>query len=702
MGVVQTAVVAARPAVLVAVEGGEYSFEPSAAGGLAGLAWLIPLLPLLGFVLLVFAGRRVGEPAAGWLATGLVAGSFLLSVGVLVQLLGLPADARTLLVDGYTWIDIGRLRLTTDVLLDPLSATMLLVVTGVGSLVHLYSIGYMHGDARYARFFAYLNLFIFSMLVLVLAGNYVVLFVGWELVGLCSYLLIGFWFEEWPNAVAAKKAMIVNRVGDASFAVGLFLIFAEFGSLAFADVLPAASDVLGGGGAATAIGLLLLGGAVGKSAQIPLYVWLPDAMAGPTPVSALIHAATMVTAGVYMIARSSPIYVQSEVALTVVAVVGVATALLAALIAVQQDDIKKVLAYSTVSQLGYMFVGVGVGAFGAGIFHLVTHAFFKGLLFLAAGSVMHALADRVDMWEMGGLRRVMPVTFATAVVAWLAIAAVPPFAGFFSKDQILTAAYEQGHTLIWLVALVTTAITAFYMSRWLFVTFLGPERWRGGGPVEAGLGGHADPGTRVDAAAASPGPQATAPAREHAGEPLHPHESPLTMTAPLVVLAVLAFAGGLVNPVHGGPLDRWLGTSVAALAGEGEPAVALGEPVLIGLSVLAAAAGVALAYLVYLRPAPAADPLPARLGGLATAMRQKFWVDQAYEAVFVRGGGAGSRFLAWFDVTVIDGIANGTARATGRVAVGLRQVQTGLVRAYVAGLVLGAIALVAAFLVQVG
>jgi NADH-quinone oxidoreductase subunit L len=657
----------------------------------ATLAWAVLLAPLAGFAILLAAGRRLG-PRAGWLATATVVISFAASVGRLVPLLGVPGDAREVVVGGYTWIAIGGLELTTDLLVDPLSVTMILLVTGVGALVHLYSIGYMHGDPGEPRYFAFLNLFVFSMLLLVLAANLVVLFVGWELVGLCSYLLIGFWFEEARNAVAAKKAFIVNRVGDVSFALGLFLIFLEFGSLAMPEVLPAASEVLGGQEVtATVIGLLLLGGAIGKSAQIPLYVWLPDAMAGPTPVSALIHAATMVTAGVYMVARVSPIYLMGPGALEVVAIIGIATALVAAIIAVQQDDIKMVLAYSTVSQLGYMFVGVGVGAFGIGIFHLVTHGFFKALLFLAAGSVMHAVANRTDMWQMGGLRKAMPITFATSVVAVLAISGVPPFAGFFSKDQILHAAFEGGYTVIWFLGLVTAGITAFYMGRWLVVPFLGEPRWASGRDAP---GSDLPEETRPEAGHTEPGH-----AEPGHGEEIDPHEAPPTMTIPLVALAVLSVVGGWINWVHPGPFERWL-EPAAGYAVADAAAFHLPDAVLIGLAVVVALAGLGLAWLVY-GDGPRTDPLPARLGAAATAMREKFWVDEVYSEVFFRGGGALSHFLVWFDVTVIDGAVDGVGRTTRAAARGLRRLQPGLVRLYVAGMILGTVVIVAAFLVQV-
>ncbi|MDQ3931723.1 MAG: NADH-quinone oxidoreductase subunit L [Actinomycetota bacterium] len=640
--------------------------HPHEAEAVASFAWLLPVLPLVGFTLLIFFGGRLrrlfGGSVTGWVGTGMVTASFALALAILLQLLSIhEEEARSMIVPLYTWIDVGGLHLTTDLLIDPLSMTMVLVVTGVGAVIHVYSIGYMHGDERQPRFFAYMNLFIFSMLVLVLAADLVVLFVGWELVGLCSYLLIGFWFTDRSNAVAAKKALIVNRVGDVSFAIGLFVIFAAFGTLAFPEIASAADDVLKGReGLAVAIGLLLLGGAVGKSAQIPLFVWLPDAMAGPTPVSALIHAATMVTAGVYMVARLSPIYVQAPFALDIVAWVGVLTALLAAVIAIQQDDIKRVLAYSTISQLGYMFVGVGVGAFGSGIFHLVTHAFFKALLFLVAGSVMHAMAERGDMWRMGGLRTAMPITFGTGVVATLAISGIVPFAGFFSKDHILSAAYHHHKYGIWAIALLTAGITGFYMGRWLVVPFFGRRRY--------------DPSE------------------------VEPHESPPTMTFSMLVLAFGSVIAGFLNPSPSGPFEHWLEKSFAHLPPP-EPSGGLPEPVLIGLSLLVSIVGLALAGVVYARD-PERDPV-IELGPVARLMRRDFLVDDLYELVFVRLGAAWSRALAWFDDKVVDGAVNGLGRLTATASVAVKRAQVGLVRAYVAGLFLGTVALVAAFLVQV-
>ncbi len=630
-----------------------------ATSGVISLAWLIPLLPLLGFVAVLATTRTLGDGAAR-IALGASLATLLLSAAVSV---GVIADAATYVRPMPTWIDVGGLTVTFDLLIDQLTAVMLLVVTGVGFLVHVYSVGYMHGDPRYSRFFAYLNLFLASMLILVLAQNLLVLFLGWELVGLSSYLLIGFWFEDRANATAAKKAFITNRVGDVAFMVAMFLAFAAVGTLDILGLVDNAGAL--SSGTAFALVVLFLGGAAAKSAQIPLYVWLPDAMAGPTPVSALIHAATMVTAGVYLLVRLSPVLVQSLSGMEVVAYIGVATALLAAIIAVRQDDIKKVLAYSTVSQLGFMVLAVGVGAFREGIFHLVTHAFFKGLLFLAAGSVMHGMANRTDIWQMGGLRKAMPVTFWTALVGWLAISGVPPFAGFFSKDQILTEAYFHGYGVVWALGLLAAILTAFYMSRWFFLVFLGAPRYQ---------------------------------------SDLHPHESPRSMTVPLIVLAVLSAVGGLLlNPVHSGPLYRFLEPTVGPIDQLGyEPVGPLEEPVLIPLAIVAAALGIVVAYLLYLRrPVQGARTSEPLTGPLAELAERRFFVDEAYEAAFVTAGGGLSRALVWFDTRVIDGLVNGVG--TGSVLLGraARGAQSGYVRRYVGVMVLGALVLLAVLIVQV-
>jgi NADH-quinone oxidoreductase subunit L len=646
--------------ILLAAEGAAVTNEVvTTTSGWIGIAWLIPIVPLLGFVAVLLLTRSLMDRAA-YVAIGASAIAFLLSVGVALQVLGDPATyVRPL----PTWIDVGGFTVTYDLYIDQLTAVMLLVVTGVALLVHVYSVGYMEGDPRYERFFAYLNLFVASMLILVLGSNLLTLFLGWELVGLSSYLLIGFWFEKAEYASAAKKAFITNRVGDVSFMIAMFLAFATFGTLGFTEMF-AQTDALAAT-TAFALLLLLLGGAAAKSAQIPLYVWLPDAMAGPTPVSALIHAATMVTAGVYLTVRMSPVFVLSVPGMTIIAWVGALTALLAALIAMRQNDIKKVLAYSTVSQLGYMFMAIGVGAFRESIFHLVTHAFFKGLLFLVAGSVMHAMANRTDIWRMGGLRRAMPVTFWTALIGWLAISGVPPFAGFFSKDQILTEAYLHGYGQIWIVGLVVAILTAFYMSRWFFLIFLGAPRF---------------------------------------GDEVHPHESPRSMTIPLIVLAALSAVGGLLlNPIHNGPFYRTLEPAVGDITDIGyEPFGSLTEPILIPLAILAAAVGIGVAYLFYVRRDVSIGELAEPIRGpVAELEEHAFYVDAAYESIFVRFGGMLARGLAWFDANVVDGMVRGAGALAVVIGRSSRGVQTGLVRSYVAAFLAGALAIVAVVLVQV-
>ncbi|HEY1119616.1 MAG TPA: NADH-quinone oxidoreductase subunit L, partial [Acidimicrobiales bacterium] len=514
---------------------------------LLDLVWLIPALPLAGFLLLVLLGRRLGEPLAGWLATAMVGGSFAATVLVFVGLVDRPEEERAFTQTLFEWLPFGGWQVDVGFLADPLSIAMCLFITGVGTLIHLYSIGYMHGDANYSKFFLYLNLFVFSMTMLVLGENLLLTFLGWEGVGTCSYFLISFWFGKDGTASAGKKAFVTNRVGDWGFMVAMFLAFATVGSLswsALADAAPAMAPVT-----ATAIALLLFVGACGKSAQLPLFVWLPDAMAGPTPVSALIHAATMVTSGVFLMTRVNPLLAQAyDWAPDVVAWVGVITALFAATIALAQNDIKKVLAYSTVSQLGYMFLAVGVGAYVPAVFHMITHAFFKALLFLGSGSVIHGMHEEQDMTRMGGLRKYMPITAATFIVGWLAIAGVPPFSGFFSKDEILLYAWAENPAL-WVVGLVTALLTAFYMSRQVFLVFFGDERFT---VDDHAAVGHAD---GEDTALGTDGAEAealedpdTAHAPQHDGAVLHaaPHESPWTMTLPLVALAGLALVAGAI------------------------------------------------------------------------------------------------------------------------------------------------------------
>ncbi len=662
-----------------AAEGGEAMVNSvvEATSGAIAIVWLIPVLPLLGFVLTLALNRTLRDRVA-WIPTAIAAVTFALSIAVFLQV---RAEQASYVVDVATFLDVGDLSVSWSLLVDQLTTVMLLVVTGIGTLVHVYSWGYMDGDSRFGRFFAYLNLFMGSMLVLVLGSSLLVLFVGWEGVGVSSFLLIGFWFEDIANGVAAKKAFIVNRVGDVSLMIAMFFAFSQFGTLDFVTpdhggILEQAGVLTGGG--AMLLGLLLLGGAVGKSAQLPLFVWLPDAMAGPTPVSALMHAATMVTAGVYLMARTSAIYVQSLDAMTVVAWIGAITALLTALIALRQDDIKKILAYSTVSQLGYMVAGIGVGAFAESIFHLVTHAFFKGLLFLAAGSVMHAMANQTDAWRMGGLRKAMPITFWTSAVAWIAISGVPTLSGFFSKDQILTTAYEHGFTAVWGIGILTAVLTAFYMTRWFVLIFLGAPRWTEGDEV-------ADP-------------------HGHGRVALHPHESPSSMTIPLVILAALSAVGGLVlNATHGGPFFTWLQPVVGdveglAFAEHG----ALTEPALIGISVVAALLGLGAGLAVYWRRdmsiGKRAEPLR---GPVAELLERKFFVDEAYEAVFTRFGGWFAAASAAFDRVVVDGAVNGVGRASGEIGSVARRAQTGLARGYLAAFVLGAVVLAGALILQV-
>ncbi len=637
------------------------------AGSAIDLAWLIPVVPAVSAAVLLLIGKRLGRYAAhvAILAIGF---SAVASTIAFTELLALPEEARSVISPVATWLEVGDFEVAWSILIDPLAAVMLLLVTWVGLLIHVYSIGYMEGDERYSRFFAYLNLFAASMLVLVLGDSFLTLFVGWELVGLSSYLLIGFWFEKRAYATAAKKAFVVNRIGDVGFMIAMFLVFSATGSLAFAEVLPMAPEIASG--TAVAIGLLLLVAAAGKSAQIPLFVWLPDAMAGPTPVSALIHAATMVTAGVYLVARVSPIYATVPGVGLTVAWIGVATALLAALIACTQNDIKKILAYSTVSQLGYMFIGVGLGAQVAGVFHLLTHGFFKALLFLAAGSVMHAMADETNPWKMGGLRKVMPITFATSLLGWLAIAGLPPFSGFFSKEEILVAALDTpGAQGIWVIGTIVAGLTAFYMSRWFFLIFLGPKRY------EQELPG------------------------------VHPHESPPSMTLPLVLLAVGSAAGGLLNATPASLLRFWdpetsflssfLAPSVVPYYGDTPfiphvPAVAIVTAV--------AVAGVAAAWALYLREGVDHVALRERLGGFYQLSYQRFYVDELYEATLERGGRGLANAFTTFDRVVVDGAVNGIGRGVAGLATVGRRVQTGYVRSYALAVAAGTVLLAAIFL----
>jgi NADH-quinone oxidoreductase subunit L len=598
--------------------------------------WLIPVLPLAGFLLNGIFGRRFSKTIVNTIAIGSVLLSF---AWVLKTLAGLGDLSAAHTEQYFTWIQSGSLNVGFDFTVDRLTAIMLLVVTGVGSLIHIYSIGYMAHEGGYYRFFAYMNLFMFFMLTLVLAANYLVMFVGWEGVGLCSYLLIGFYFDKKFATDAGNKAFIVNRIGDFGFSLAMFLIVVNFGSLDFGTVF---TSVAGKSEATlTAIAFLLLVGACGKSAQLPLYVWLPDAMAGPTPVSALIHAATMVTAGVYMVARSAAIYTHAPAAMEAVAIIGLATAFFAATIGLAQNDIKKVFAYSTVSQLGYMFLGAGVGAFSAGIYHLVTHAFFKALLFLGAGSVIHALGGEQDVRNMGGLRKKIPWTFATMMCASVAIAGVPPFAGFYSKDAILAAADRHAPWMYW-VGVITAGMTAFYVFRAIFLAFYGKYR----------------------------------------GE-AHPHESPFVMIGPLVVLAALSLAGGRLFNVPG---------FLAPLFPPVEEGHDIG-PVVV--SVAFGLAGIALAWLFYVAKPGLPDQVATTFNGLYKLIYNKYFVDEIYDAVVVNPVVSGSREVLWkgVDVAVIDGAVNGVGHRARGIGGVLKRLQSGNIRSYAAWVLLGSVVL---------
>ncbi len=616
--------------------------------------WLLIALPLLGALTLILFGKRIGEPASGWLASALVVIPFLIAATLTVPFIT-GAEPETVFL--FSWIPV--IGANASLLWDPLSSLMTLIVTGVGALIHIYSVGYMHGDERYPRFFGYMNLFIASMLTLVLADNFALMFVGWELVGLSSYLLISFWFTKPSAAAAGKKAFIVNRIGDWGFLVGLMLIFAAFGTLDFAIVFAEAPGVLTVG-MATAITLMLFVGATGKSAQLPLYMWLPDAMEGPTPVSALIHAATMVTAGVYMIARTAALFELAPTSLAIVATVGALTALFAATLAIGQRDIKRVLAYSTISQLGYMIMAVGLTAFTAGIFHLMTHAFFKALLFLGAGSVIHAMSNEQDMWKMGGLRKFMPITFATMAIGWLAISGLFPLSGFWSKDEILAAAFTKGgfFTILWVIGVITAMLTAFYMTRLIILTFFGDERWNEGA---------------------------------------HPHESPSTMTIPLIILAVFSAIAGLWNtPVRLG-LEHFLEPTFGDIH-QVHPAGGLTVWALALTSLAVIAVGIFIAYRRYGR-----GELPTEEGGYWAAALNGYGVDDFYGRVVVAPGRAIATWSAmFFDIKVVDGIVNGLAVGVRSFGSSMRVLQTGWVRSYGAAIVAGSLGVILWLLLQGG
>jgi len=629
------------------------------------VVWLIPALPLAGFVLILLFGRRLGEPKAGYLATLMTAGAFAVTVGVFFDLMSKTTEERHHVKTLFTWLPVGNLKVDLAFLADPLSITMALFITGVGALIHLYSIGYMHGDPKFSKFFLYLNLFVFSMLMLVLGENLLVTFLGWEGVGTCSYLLISFWHTKDSNASAGKKAFITNRVGDFGFMIAMFVAFKFIGSLSYESINHAAEAKTITGTVATVIVLMLFVGACGKSAQLPLFIWLPDAMAGPTPVSALIHAATMVTSGVFLMTRVSPLIgFATPWASTLIAIIGVATALFAATVAVAQNDIKRVLAYSTVSQLGYMFLAIGSHAYVAAIFHMVTHAFFKALLFLGSGSVIHGMHDEQDMRYMGALRKLMPITAGTFIIGWLAIAGVPPFSGFWSKDEILLNAFDKS-PILWAVGLVTALLTAYYMTRQVIMVFYGKARWND-----------------------------DADARGLHGE-VHPHESPWLMTVPLVLLSGLAIVGGALNlPFNHTTekLSKWLSPVVEV----GERSLKSGTEdikwVLAGVATLGALAGIGFAIAVYSKH---------RVKVVEPKILANAWYYDQGISDFMGGPGRDSfEGVAWFDANVIDGAVNGSGKAVQGVAGVIRKAQNGLVRTYAALIGVGVVLLLVWFFVR--
>ena len=629
------------------------------------VVWLIPALPLAGFVLILLFGRRLGDPKAGYLASTMIGASFLVTVGVFADLMSKTAEERRHVATLFQWVPVGDLQVDLAFLADPLSITMCLFVTGIGTLIHLYAVGYMHGDPRFSKFFLYLNLFALSMIVLVLGENLLVTFLGWEGVGTCSYFLISFWHERESAATAGKKAFVTNRVGDWGVMMAMFLAFQAVGTVSYGGLNAAAESGALSESTATAIAIMLFIGACGKSAQLPLYIWLPDAMEGPTPVSALIHAATMVTAGVFLMTRVNPVIaVSAEWVTWTIAIVGCATALFAATIAVAQNDIKKVLAYSTVSQLGYMFLAVGSGAYVAAIFHMITHAFFKALLFLGSGSVIHGMHHEQDMRRMGALRKLMPVTAMTFIIGWLAIAGVPPFAGFWSKDEILLYTFAKSPVL-YVFGLVTALLTAYYMTRQVIMVFFGEARWND----------HAD---------------------EHGAHgDFQPHESPKIMLLPLVVLAGLSIVGGALQLPFSSDLhflEKWL-----------EPVIEFGEAdisgtwaydnkyLLLGVAVLIAGLGIAASVAVYgKKKVKAIEP---------AILEQGWYYDKGISAFMGGPGRKGFDAIAWFDAKVIDGAVNGVAKLVQGTAGQARKTQSGVVRQYAAALGVGVVLMLVWFVV---
>ena len=635
---------------------------------------LIPLLPLAAFVINIIFGRGIIKNNAHWIAILAVLGSFVIAVQSFIE----AANGRIINQDVYSWIVSGNFKVTVGFLIDQLTAIMLIVVTSISLLVHIYSVGYMHGDGGYYRFFAYLSLFTFSMLMLVMGNNLLQMYFGWEAVGLCSYFLIGFWFDKKSASDAGKKAFIVNRFGDFGFGLGLIMIFLTLGSLHYTDIFANVGTLQGqiiniwgyNFDLITVIALLLFCGAVGKSAQIPLHVWLPDAMEGPTPVSALIHAATMVTAGVFMVARFNPLFSLSPTAMNVVALTGAVTSLFAATIALVQNDIKRIVAYSTVSQLGYMFLACGVGAYGAGVFHLFTHAYFKALLFLGAGSVMHAMSGELDIQKMGGLKKYMPVTYVTFFIASLSIAGFPGLAGFFSKDEILWLAYNGGPVgkIVWAMGTLVAAITAFYSFRIIFLAFHGKFR-----------------GTHE---------------QEH-----HLHESPKSMTIPLIVLAVGAVSAGWLGipGVLGG--GNWIGHFFMPVLGHPHVSASHSEEwMVMGISVLCGIGGIALAWFLYALKPEIPKNLAVSFKGVYTVLWNKYYIDELYDLIIVRPAMwvSNNVLIAVTDGKIIEGVVNGIPRAIGAFSARLRKIQTGYVQHYAISMAIGLFVILTLALIAAG
>ncbi|HSY14223.1 MAG TPA: NADH-quinone oxidoreductase subunit L [Verrucomicrobiae bacterium] len=664
--------------------------------------WIIPLLPLAGAAINGLLGKRFPKALVNTIALGSTGAAFAYALWVAAQFLALPADQIPYLETYGTWMSTGNFSVHWGFWLDQLSFVMLLVVTGVGFVIHIFSVGYMAEEGGYYRYFSYLNLFMFFMLMLILADNYLQMFVGWEGVGLVSYLLVGFWFTKVSAANAGKKAFITNRVGDFGFLIALFLLIKHFSTLEYAGVFKAVAPFApeASAGLLTAIALLMLVGATGKSAQIPLYVWLPDAMEGPTPVSALIHAATMVTAGVYMVARSNPIFSRAPVALEAVAVIGTLTAIFAASIGLVQNDIKKVLAYSTISQLGYMFMGCGVLAYSAGIFHLMTHAFFKGCLFLCSGSIIHGLSGEQDMRFMGGLRKYMPWTFWCMTSATIAIAGLPPFAAFFSKDAILWSTWSSGQHLLWLIGIIAAGMTSFYMFRLWFLTFWG--EYRGPNPAGGGHGHDADAHQAQDA-------HATSGAHGHGT----PHESPWVMVLPLVILAILSFVGGWIGvpeSMHGpDTFNRFLApvfTTYApagiahAVMSEGAGGIAAESSSELAFSLISvgvAAFGLFLAWYFYYKRKDLPAKLAASAGGLYRLVLDKYRIDELYGAVIIQPLIKFSSVVLWqgIDVKLIDAGVDNAAHGAEEVSDGMRHMQSGNIRSYAGWVAVGATVIIA-------